>query len=83
MTNDRIEKFIESKANKNNEINIHFKERKTLKGVFVYNDDYNELKAKNFWRIVSGESLGEWKRTKEKSLERIFNGSLFTRLTAL
>lgn len=82
MTNDRIGKFIESKANLNNEINIHFKGRETLKAVFIRTDDYDELKEKNYWRIVAGKSLEEWKRTGEKNLERIFNGAIFIRLSA-
>ena len=48
MTNDVIEKFIESKTEKNSKVNIHFKQRATLKGVFIRTTDFNELKAKNF-----------------------------------
>ena len=81
MRYDMIEKFIEKKINKNNKVNIHFKERSTLEGVFIQNDDYEELKAKNLWRIVSGEKFEEWNRTKDNSLTRIFNGAVFTRLT--
>ncbi len=81
MTNDMIEKFIESKAHKNNKINIHFKQRDTVKGIFILNDDYEELKSKNFWRIVSGEKLEEWTRTKDSNLARIFNGAEFKRLS--
>ncbi|HRH50935.1 MAG TPA: short-chain dehydrogenase [Panacibacter sp.] len=81
MINDLIGKFIESKLHKNNNVNIHFKQRETLKGVFIFNDDYEELKGKNFWRVVSGEKLEEWKRTQDNSLARIFNGADFKRLT--
>ena len=81
MINDLIGKFIENKLRRNNNVNIHFKQRETLKGVFIFNDDYEELKGKNFWRIVSGEKLEEWKRTQDNSLARIFNGADFKRLT--
>lgn len=81
MTNDMIEKFVESKANKNNNVNIHFKQRDTVRGVFIHNDDYEELKAKNFWRIVPGERLEEWKRTKDNNLARIYNGAAFSHLS--
>jgi hypothetical protein len=81
MTNDMIGKFIESKSLKNDRVNIHFKQRDTLKGVFIRGNDYEELKSKNFWRIVSDSKLEEWKRTQDNNLARIFNGAEFTRLS--
>jgi uncharacterized membrane protein YheB (UPF0754 family) len=81
MTNDMIEKFIETKNRENSQVNIHFKQRDTVKGVFIRNNDYDELKSKNFWRIVSESKLEEWKKTKDNSLARIFNGAEFTRLS--
>jgi uncharacterized membrane protein YheB (UPF0754 family) len=81
MTNDMIEKFIETKNRENSQVNIHFKQRDTVKGVFIRNNDYDELKSKNFWRIVSESKLEEWKRTKDNNLARIFNGAEFTRLS--
>jgi hypothetical protein len=81
MTNDMIEKFIETKVQNNAKVNIHFKQRDTVKGVFIRTNDYEELKIKNFWRIVSITKLEEWQRTKDNSLARIFNGAEFTRLS--
>ncbi len=81
MTNDMIEKFIETKVQNNAKVNIHFKQRDTVKGVFIRTNDYEELKIKNFWRIVSIAKLEEWQRTKDNSLARIFNGAEFTRLS--
>jgi uncharacterized membrane protein YheB (UPF0754 family) len=81
MTNDMIEKFIETKARENSKVNIHFKQRDTVKGIFIRNHDYDELKSKNFWRIVSESKLEEWKKTKDNNLARIFNGAEFTRLS--
>ena len=81
MTNDMIEKFIETKAKKNNRINIHFKQRDTVKGIFLRTNDYDELKSKNFWRILSESKMEEWNRTKDNNLARIFNGAEFTRLS--
>jgi hypothetical protein len=43
--------------------------------------DYDELKSKNFWRIVSNSHLDEWKQTKDINLTRVFNGVSFTRLS--
>ncbi|MFT3843525.1 MAG: short-chain dehydrogenase [Lacibacter sp.] len=81
MTNEMIEKFVENKANLNQKVNIHFKSRETVKGIFIHMDDYEELKSKNFWRIVSDSKLNEWEKTKDYNLGRIFNGAEFTRLT--
>ncbi|HLP39763.1 short-chain dehydrogenase [Lacibacter sp. H375] len=83
MTNDMIEKFIETKNRENSQVNIHFKQRDTVKGVFIRNNDYDELKSKNFWRIVSESKLEEWKKTKDNTLARIFNGAEFTRLSEI
>jgi hypothetical protein len=81
MTNDMIEKFVETKAKNNSKINIHFKQRDTVKGIFLRTSDYEELKSKNFWRILSVNKLEEWNRTKDNSLARIYNGAEFTRLS--
>ncbi|HEY6435509.1 MAG TPA: hypothetical protein VIY47_02890 [Ignavibacteriaceae bacterium] len=76
-----IEKFVENKTRKDSTVKIHFKERSTVTGLFVHGVDYAELKSKNFWRIVSGNSVEEWKKTKDPTLVRIYNGVSFTRLS--
>ena len=81
MTTEMIEKFIENKDRKDTVINIHFKERSTVTGVFIRTADYGELKMKNLWRIVSNAKIEEWNKTKNMDLARIFNGLSFTRLT--
>ena len=81
MTTEMIEKFVQNKGRKETAVNIHFKERSTVKGLFVHGADYDELKSKNFWRIVSSTSLDEWKQTGNFNLTRVFNGVSFTRLS--
>ena len=81
MTNDLIEKFVENKTRKNKHVNIHFKQRSVITGLFIQTDDYRELKGKNFWRIVAESKLEQWEKTKDLSLARIFNGAEFTRLS--
>jgi uncharacterized membrane protein YheB (UPF0754 family) len=81
MTNDIIDKFIKSKTQKNAKVTIYFKQRATVKGVFLQTKDYEELKSKNFWRIVSEMKVEEWEKTKDNSLARIYNGAEFTRLS--
>lgn len=81
MTTEMIEKFIESKNRKDNKIKIHFKERHAVTGLFIKTADYDELKSKNFWRIVNHVNIDEWRKTKNMDLARIFSGMSFTRLT--
>ena len=83
MTNDVIEKFIDTKAQKTGKVNIHFKQRSSLKGLFLryHTADYEELKAKNFWRIVTDAKIEEFEKTKDLNLAKIFNGAEFTRLS--
>jgi len=81
MTTELIEKFVENKNRKDIAVNIHFKERSTINGMFIRTMDYQELKEKNFWRIVSEPKIEEWKKTKNLDLARIYNGVSFTRLS--
>lgn len=81
MTTEMIERFIDDKDRKSSAVNIHFKERSTVSGLFIRGADYNELKSKNFWRIVSSAYLEEWKKTENLNLARIYNGIAFTRLS--
>lgn len=81
MTNELIEKFVETKKREDRYVNIHFKQRDTLSGLFIREKDYDELKSKNFWRIVSASKMEEWKKTKNQDLARLYNGAEFTRLS--
>ena len=81
MTTELIEKFVQNKSRKNSAVNIHFKERSSVKGLFVQTSDYDELRYKNLWRIVSSAKIEEWNKTKNIDLSRIFNGLSFTRLS--
>ena len=81
MTPEMIEKFVNPKIKKGMTVNIHFKDRSTVSGLFIQTDDYEELKSKNFWRIVNRQKFEQWKQSKDMSLARLFNGAAFTRLT--
>ena len=43
MTSEMIEKFVEGKGRKDAAVNIHFKERSTITGLFIRTADYGEL----------------------------------------
>lgn len=81
MTAEAIVKFIEAKNHTETAINIHFKTRSTIAGLFIRAVDYKELQDKNFWRIVAESRIEEWKKSKDLNLARIFNGAEFTRLS--
>jgi hypothetical protein len=83
MTNDQIEKFLTSNLeDANSTVKIAFKTRNPLEGIFIRTSDYDELKSKNFWRIVTGPNIDSYKRSKDSSLARMFNGMEFTKLSA-
>ncbi len=81
MTNEAVTKYLETKNVAENAINIHFKTRSTITGLFVKGNDFEELRSKNFWRIVTQANLTQWEKTKDISLAKIFNGMEFTRFS--
>ncbi|MBL7740642.1 MAG: short-chain dehydrogenase [Chitinophagaceae bacterium] len=81
MTAEMIEKFVSTRISKGESVNIHFKDRGTVTGLFIHAPDYEDLRSKNFWRIVNEQHAKKWKETKDQSLARIFNGASFTRLS--
>jgi hypothetical protein len=81
MTNELIEKYVAPRQQKEKEIKIHFKQRSAVTGLFIRGNDYDELRSKNFWRIVTNANIGNWKKTNDINLAKIFNGSEFTKLT--
>ena len=81
MVNELITKFLEPTHLAKTAVKIEFKKRNSIIGIFVESPDYDELKSKNFWRIVSETHIPEWKKTNDNKLSKIFSGSEFTRLT--
>ena len=82
MNSEDIEKFLETKAASNDDyVKISFKAREAIYGLFLKDQDYAYLKAKNFWRIVPQSQLDAYKTSKNPDLARIFNGAEFSRLT--
>jgi hypothetical protein len=80
MINDVIAKFVEGGHLSQNPLKIEFKKRNSIHGIFVKSPDYEDLKSKNFWRIVGEANIGEWQKTHDNNLAKIFNGSEFNRL---
>ena len=65
MTNDAIIKQIEAKLNKGKPVDIHFKQRNTIRGLFIKGYDYEDLRSKNFWRVVTNANIELWGKTKD------------------
>jgi hypothetical protein len=59
---------------------ITFKKRDAIQGFIVKGTDYNDLKSKNFWRVVKQKDIEAWERSKNVDLAKIFSGSEFSRL---
>jgi hypothetical protein len=80
MTNDQIEKFVLQKYLDKAPVQINFKARQSITGIFIKTADYAELRSKNLWRIVGKGSIEEYKKSKDTNLARIFNGTEITKL---
>jgi len=83
MNIEQIELFLKKeKAEPQACVKINFKKRDAIYGLFVKSPDYDDLKSKNFWRIVTKTHFEQWNKTRDMNLARIFNGSEFTRLVS-
>ncbi|MFN8244088.1 MAG: short-chain dehydrogenase [Ferruginibacter sp.] len=82
MTNTQIENFISEKISTDKAVTIHFKSRNPVTGLFIKTQDFEDLKTKNFWRIVGESNLAEFIKTRNQNLARIFNGADFTKLVS-
>jgi len=80
MTTEQIEKFFSTNNQPEAPVKISFKTRNNVTGIFIQTPDFDELKSKNFWRIVSEANFEQWKKSRDYSLVRMFNGSEFTKL---
>lgn len=84
MNSEQIKNFIATKVTRNNKyVKIEFSKRDPIYGLFITDADYNDLSAKNFWRIVTSKHFDEYNKNKDVNLAKIFNGSEFSRLSLL
>ena len=84
MNQEQIKKFIESKTTNNNKyVKIEFSKREPIYGIFITDNDYKDLSAKNFWRIVTSKNFDAYNKSRDANLARIFNGSEFSKLSLL
>jgi hypothetical protein len=81
MHSSDITNIVEKKFLEQDPLKVEFKTRQSIIGLFIKFRDYDELKAKNFWRIVPEARIKEYQKTKDFNLSRIFNGQELTKLT--
>ena len=81
MTNEQIEKFLTAETLAKRPIRMSFKTRNTITALFLNGNDFNDLKQKNFWRVVTEANMESWKKSQDNNLTRIFNGAEITKLT--
>lgn len=81
MNIEEIEHFISKETAKAPQLmTITFKKRDSIQGFIVKGKDYDDLKSKNFWRIVKEKDMAAWEKSKNVDLAKIFSGSEFSRL---
>ena len=84
MNVEEIQNFLDKhELPKGKYLKIQFKKRVAIFGLFVKDRDYNDLKSKNFWRIVTFTHLEEFNKSNNVSLAKIFSGSEFSRLSVV
>ncbi len=83
MTNEQIDTFLKKNQFETNRVKVSFKTRSPFNGLFIKTADYDELRSKNFWRIVSETNVEKYQRSKDVSLARIFSGVEITKLSAV
>ena len=83
MTNEQIDNFLQKNQFEKTRIKVSFKTRNAINGMFIKTADYDELRSKNFWRIVNESNVEKYQRSKDISLARIFSGVEITKLSAV
>jgi hypothetical protein len=82
MTVEQIETFLAKESIPQGKvIRFELKKRNPVRGLIVKGRDFNELKAKNFWRIVTLTHLAEYQKSQDINLAKIFAGSDFAKLS--
>ncbi|HUR66111.1 MAG TPA: hypothetical protein VMZ03_07140 [Chitinophagaceae bacterium] len=81
MTSEQIENFFQTAKLDSSKVQISFKTRSAIVGMFIQTNDYAELKSKNLWRVVSESKIDEFNVRRDLNIARIFNGTEMTKLS--
>ena len=80
MTIAQIDSFIQKIDFETQAVKISLKSREPIIGFFVNSKDYDDLKGKNFWRVIAQNNIQNYLTTRNASLSRIFSGNEITSL---
>lgn len=84
MNANEIKQFVENKiTSKDKYVKIEFAKRDAIYGLFITDNDYNDLSSKNFWRIVTSKNFDAYSKSQDVNLAKLFNGFEFSRLSLL
>jgi hypothetical protein len=84
MTSEAIARFFETeKVSQDKQMKIDLKKRNPILGLLVKTNDYEDLKSKNFWRIVTSANLAAWKRTGNLEFAKIYSGAEFNKISLI
>lgn len=82
MTPEAIARFVETdKPATDKQMKIDLKKRNPVVGMLIQGKDYQDLKSKNFWRVVSSANLAAWKRTGNLEFAKIYSGAEFNKIS--
>lgn len=80
MTIVQIDSFLRKIQFDRQAVKVSFKSREPFIGFFVKTNEYDDLKGKNFWRIIGQNNLQNYLASKNANLSRIFSGTEITNL---
>lgn len=80
MTITQIDSFLRKIDFENQAVKISMKSREPFIGFFVNSKDYEDLKSKNFWRVINQNKISDYQATKNPNLSRIYSGTEITNL---
>lgn len=83
MTDKQIDTFLRKYNFDQHPVKVNFRTRASFTGIFVKTNDYDELKGKNFWRVINESNVKEYLSSKDTNLARIFNGAEFVKLSVV
>jgi IS4 transposase len=84
MTPEAIARFIEAEKVQNGQhMRIDLKKRNSIFGMLIQGKDYEDLKTKNFWRIVTSANLAAWKKTGNLEFAKIYSGAEFNKISVV
>jgi len=67
----------------NNSYKIGLNTNESVVGYFVQANDYEELKAKNIWRVVKIPNILKWKATSNPEHSELLNGDLIVSISVV